>query len=120
MHTIEFVKLSLIGLITGILNGLFGSGGGTIVVPALNLIMKAEVHKCHATAIAVILPLTVVSSFIYIFNGITDWPLTIKVGLGSVVGGCIGALLLNKIKSTLLKKLFGIFMIAAAVRMWFN
>ncbi|MDI6602150.1 MAG: sulfite exporter TauE/SafE family protein [Thermoanaerobacteraceae bacterium] len=117
---IEFAKLSTIGLITGILNGLFGSGGGTIVVPALNLIMKTEVHKCHATAIAVILPLTIASSLVYAFHGITDWPLTIKVGMGSVVGGYIGASLLNRINSSMLKKIFGIFMIAAAIRMWFN
>lgn len=120
MRIAEIVKLTSIGLITGILNGLFGSGGGTIVVPALNIVMKAEVHKSHATAIAVILPLTIVSTTIYMLHGITDWPLTIKVGIGSIVGGYIGASLLNKIKSGMLKKIFGIFMIAASVRMWLN
>ena len=130
MHIAETIKLTTIGLVTGILNGLFGSGGGTIVVPALNIVMKAEVHKSHATSIAVILPLTivsgsitamdVVSATIYVLSGITDWPLTIRVGTGSIVGGLIGALLLNKIKSGLLKKIFGIFMIAASVRMWMH
>ncbi len=120
MSTAEIVKLTAIGLVTGILNGLFGSGGGTIVVPALNIVMKAEVHKSHATSIAVILPLTIVSAAIYILHGITDWPLTIRVGAGSIVGGYIGASLLNKINSGLLKKIFGIFMIAASVRMWFH
>lgn len=120
MHIAETIKLTAIGLVTGILNGLFGSGGGTIVVPALNIVMKAEVHKSHATSIAVILPLTIVSATIYVLSGITDWPLTIRVGTGSIVGGLIGALLLNKIKSGLLKKIFGIFMIAASVRMWMH
>lgn len=120
MHIIKIIKLTSIGIITGILNGLFGSGGGTVVVPALNIIMQSEVHKSHATAIAVILPLTVVSTVIYILHGITDWPLTIKVGTGSIIGGYIGASILNKIKPSLLKKIFGLFMIAASVRMWFN
>ncbi|WP_026487485.1 sulfite exporter TauE/SafE family protein [Caldanaerobius polysaccharolyticus] len=112
--------LITLGFITGILNGLFGSGGGTIVVPALVFLFLIEDHKAHASAIAVILPLTIISSFIYIEKGVYDIPLTIKVGLGTVLGGYIGARLLNKLSSSLLKKIFGAFMIIAALRMWFS
>ena len=51
-------KKAAIGLVTGFANGLFGSGGGTIVVPAMERFLKVEEHKAHATAIAVILPLS--------------------------------------------------------------
>ena len=52
-----------IGLVSGILNGLFGSGGGCIVVPAMEKFLKMDEKKSHATAIAVILVMSAVSSF---------------------------------------------------------
>ena len=54
-------KRTAIGLVTGFANGLFGSGGGTIVVPAMERFLGEEEHKAHATAIAVILPLSLLS-----------------------------------------------------------
>lgn len=114
------ITLLMLGFITGILNGLFGSGGGTIIVPALVFLFSIEDHKAHSSAIAIILPLTIISSLIYVKNGIYDIPLTIKVGIGSILGGYIGAKLLNLLSSNSLKKIFGAFMIAAAIRMWFS
>ena len=49
---------SLIGIVTGAANGLFGAGGGTILVPALEKFLKIEAHKAHATALAAIFPLS--------------------------------------------------------------
>ena len=60
------IKNSIIGAFTGFINGLFGSGGGTLLVPILNNILKVEEHKSHATALAVIIFLTTTSSIIYI------------------------------------------------------
>ncbi|SNX52667.1 hypothetical protein SAMN05660242_0084 [Thermoanaerobacterium sp. RBIITD] len=113
-----YVKLAMLGFITGILNGLFGAGGGTIIVPFMVFLLGIEDHKAHATAISIILPLTILSSLIYIKNGIVDIPLTLNVTIGSVIGGYIGALLLNKVPIKILRKLFGIIMIIASIRMW--
>lgn len=113
----RFFKCILIGLLTGIANGLFGSGGGTIAVPAMVLILGEDEHKAHATAISIILPLTLVSSFFYISKGFVDWSITLKVILGGIVGGYIGAKLLNVCPVNILRKIFGIFMIFAAIRM---
>ncbi|HOQ00876.1 MAG TPA: sulfite exporter TauE/SafE family protein [Acetivibrio clariflavus] len=113
----KYIKLMLIGLVTGLANGLFGSGGGTIAVPAMILLLKKEDHIAHATAIAVILPLTVVSAVLYISNSFIDWGLTVKVIMGGIVGGYIGAKLLAKCPSRILRKIFSLFMIAAAIRM---
>lgn len=98
-------------------NGLFGSGGGTIAVPAMVLLLGVEEHKAHATAISVILPLTLVSAFFYIYNNYVDWSLTLKVVAGGVVGGYIGARLLNICPTKILRKVFGVFMVVAALRM---
>lgn len=113
----RYVKIILIGLITGTANGLFGSGGGTIAVPSMVLLLGAEEHKAHATAIAIILPLTIVSAFMYISGKFIDWPLTLNVTFGGVIGGYLGARLLSKCPTNLLRKIFGAFMIIAAVRM---
>ncbi len=106
-----------IGLVTGAANGLFGSGGGTVAVPAMVLLLGADEHKAHATAISIILPLTVVSSVFYIANSYVDWGMTVKVALGGLAGGYIGARLLQVCSSKLLRKIFAAFMIVAGVRM---
>ena len=108
------IKNSLIGLFTGFINGTFGSGGGTLLVPILNDIIKVEEHKSHATALAIIVFLTAASSTIYIFKGTYDFQLTWRVTIG-----IIGAKLLSKVTGRFLRIIFGIIMIIAAFRMVF-
>ena len=111
-----FWKASTIGVLTGFANGLFGSGGGTIVVPAMERFLGVKTHKAHATAVAIILPLSILSAFLYAKGGL-DIKTVLLVSAGGVVGGFIGAKLLSKFSSKWLHKIFGLFMIAAAVRM---
>jgi uncharacterized membrane protein YfcA len=110
-------KIIMIGLVTGLCNGLFGSGGGTILVPSMVFILGMEEHKAHATAILVILPLTMLSTVIYLKNSYVDWPIALRIISGGLIGSVIGAKLLNKIPSSVLRKIFGGFMIIAAIRM---
>jgi len=113
----NFFKTLIIGILAGAINGLFGSGGGVIIVPALTALFTMEQYKAHATAIAVILPITIVSSFFYIQGKYIDIKLAILVAIGGIIGGFIGAILLKKIPSNILRIVFGIFMLIAAVRM---
>ena len=115
--SLKYFKCAVIGLITGMANGLFGSGGGTIAVPAMVHLLDSEEHRAHATAIAIILPLTIVSSTFYISKGFVDWSLSVKVILGGLAGGYIGARLLNLCPVNLLRKIFAAFMAAAGIRM---
>lgn len=113
------LKQALVGTVTGFANGLFGAGGGTILVPALERILKVEPHKAHASAIAVIFPLSLLSAFIYLKGGMPDWKPTLFISIGGVAGGFVGAKLLSKIPEKWLHRIFGLFMMAAAVRMIF-
>ncbi len=112
-------KKVAIGLVTGFANGLFGSGGGTIVVPAMERFLKVEEHKAHATAIAVILPLSLLSLGIYLWKtGLGEvWQIALWASVGGLVGGIVGAKLLGRISGIWLHRIFGAFMLAAAVRM---
>ncbi|MCL2215874.1 MAG: sulfite exporter TauE/SafE family protein [Defluviitaleaceae bacterium] len=114
-------KLTIpIGLVVGLANGLFGAGGGTLLVPSLEKLLKFETHKAHATAIAVILPLCVISAFIYIWGVDVDWKVVGLVSSGGVVGGVIGAKLLKRFTAAWLNITFGVFLAVGATRMLFS
>ena len=111
--------LIIIGFITGIVNGFLGSGGGTILVPSLVFLWGVKDHNAHATAISIILPITIVSSLVYIKHGLPSYQLYLYATLGSMVGAYFGSKVLNKLSPNLLRKLFGFIMITAAIRMVF-
>ena len=111
------MKRAIIGLAAGFLNGLLGSGGGTVIVPALEYFQKLQEHRAHATALAVILPLSALSTLMYLFHGSLVWSVILPVGAGSIIGSALGAVLLKKLPSGILNKLFGLVMIIAAIRM---
>lgn len=108
------------GLLGGILNGLLGSGGGVVVVLALRKFFGLSTHKSHATAVALMLPMTVVSAIVYIVMYKLDWQMALWVTLGGIGGGILGAKLLKKISAGWLHKIFGAVMVFVAVRMVFG
>ena len=108
---------AIVGMAVGFANGLFGSGGGTLLVPSLQKFFKIETHKSHATALVVILPLSILSAFFYIKGDAMDWGVLLWITAGGMLGGHVGAKLLNKLTSKWLHILFGAFMIAAGTKM---
>lgn len=110
---------SFLGMISGFLNGLFGSGGGLAVVPMLEL-LKITPQKSHATSVCIIFPLSLVTAVLYFYQKVTVqthllfW--LIPFGL---IGAFIGSLLLRKIPNSLLRRIFGGVMIYAGVRLLF-
>ena len=110
----------IIGLVVGFANGLFGAGGGTLLVPALEKFRQLETHKAHATTIAVILPLSVVSAIIYCWGVDVQWRAVLWVSAGGVFGGVLGAKVLKKISAGWLNILFGLFLAAGSIRMLFS
>ncbi|HZJ99594.1 MAG TPA: sulfite exporter TauE/SafE family protein [Tissierellaceae bacterium] len=110
-------KLIAIGIIAGLVNGLFGSGGGTIVVPSLVFLLKLKDYKAHATAIPIILPLSIISVTIYLFNNKIPLDIALYVASGGIAGSYLGAKFLNKIPVKYLRKIFGSVIIYTAIRM---
>lgn len=97
--------------------GFFGGGGGMLVVPALTLIMKLTEKQAHATAIAVILPVTVVGAVTYLLRGVSAGDGFAGTAIGVVIGGLAGAMLLNKLSNKFVSFLFYGVMIAAGIKM---
>lgn len=115
----KYFKHVLIGIIGGALNGLFGAGGGSLVVPAMEKFLSMDSKKAHATAIAIIFQMSIVSSVLYVKNGFFDLGLWSKTALGGVAGGAVGAAVLAKISVKYLKMIFGAVIIVTAVKMIF-
>lgn len=113
------MKIIPIGLVVGFANGLFGAGGGSLLVPAMQKFLKFETHKSHATALAVILPLSVISAIVYVWGVDVEWLKVLAVSAGGVVGGVIGAKLLKKLAAWWLHIIFGTMLAVGAVRMLF-
>ncbi|MCD7731658.1 MAG: sulfite exporter TauE/SafE family protein [Oscillospiraceae bacterium] len=110
---------AVLGAVTGIANGLFGSGGGIIAVPMLQK-ADIEVKKSHATSLALTLPLSVVSVIFYAIKSTFNFRDAIFLIPFGLAGAVIGSLLLKKISNVWLKRIFGAFLIAAGWRMIFK
>ena len=119
MNKKDKILLVVTGIITGVCNGLFGGGGGMVVVPMLVILLKLVPKKAHATAILIILPISVISAIISVVNGYYDLSVGIPTGLGVVVGGILGALVLKKIDNRMLVKAFAFVMLVAGVKLLF-
>ena len=111
--------LALTGALTGLANGFFGGGGGMIVVPLMTLLLKLKTKIAHATALTVILPITLVSAGVYFMSGNFNFSSGVPSGIGVVIGGGVGAWLLGKLSAKWLTKIFAVVMLVAGVKSLF-
>ena len=102
----------------GIANGLFGGGGGMIAVPMLQKAGLDE-KRAHATAILLILPVSLLSFLFYAWKGLYDFSVLIPTAIGVTVGGALGARLLGKLPVKTVNILFAFLQAAAGVSMFF-
>ena len=117
MITLSKLYSSALGAIIGLINGVFGSGGGIIAVPMLKK-SGLEVKNSHATSLAITLPLSIVSCFFYSKNGNLNFSYTIKLIPLGLIGAIIGGLIIKKIPDKILKRAFGLILIIAGVRLF--
>lgn len=111
------VKKIIIGLIAGIVSGLFSTGGGMILVPSFIYILKLSEVKSRATTIICILPMVITTTLLYAKNQYLDLKLGMQVAIGGIIGGFIGSKFLNKIPDIALKITFIVFLIYIGVKM---
>lgn len=113
---IKNFKFIITGAAAGLLNGLFGAGGGMVVVPMLGKDgLPAE--RAHATSIAVILPLSIASSLLYFSYGHIDIATAAAYIPLGLVGAWVGGRLLPRVKAVWLHRIFGVIVLFSAVRL---
>ena len=107
----------VIGLISGIVGGLFGAGSGMILVPSIVNILKEDEYRARGTTLLVVLAITLTSSFFYYKNDYFNLGSAIYTIIGGIIGGFIGAKLMKKIPKFWLSIAFYFFMIVVAIKM---
>ena len=109
--------LAAIGLTAGVLSGLFGVGGGIILVPALVLLAGMTQGRGSATSLAAIVPIAIVGAIVFGRGDSIDLGAGLLVGLGSVVGVQIGAWAMPRVGDDRLRAGFALLMVVVAVAM---
>ena len=117
-NTLRLKKI-IVGVMAGIICGLFGTGGGMILVPTFIYIFNIEPKKARATSLLCMLAMVITSGIFYYENNYIDWKLGILCAIGGMIGGYIGAITLKKVPDYILKILFIIFIFYYAYRMLF-
>ncbi len=104
--------LSLVGILAGILSGLFGIGGGVIIVPALIIICKFTVIEATAASLAALmLPVGILGVLVYWKAKIIDIRASIILAVGIIATVALGAWLADKLPEEYLKRLYGLFLL---------
>ena len=109
-------KAQVAGAAGGAVNGLFGGGGGMVVLPLLTKWRKLEARSAFATCVAVILPMCCVSALVYLWQVRPALSLVLPYLAGGAAGGVLGGLTFEKVPVLLLKIIFGLFLLYAGVR----
>jgi uncharacterized membrane protein YfcA len=114
------VRLALIGVVAGVLSGLFGVGGGVLIVPALVAVCRQDQRQAVATSLLAIGPLAVTGVLGYAVHGEVDPYLAAPLALGTVTGAWVGTALLRRLSLPALRWIFAAAVLTAAIRLVAN
>lgn len=114
------VQAVVVGLIAGSLSGLFGVGGGILMVPALVLVMQLDQRLAHGVSLTAVVPIAVSSTLSYAMAGEVDWPVAASLAAGAIGGALLGTQLLARIPQRVLGFAFAAFMLVTAARLVFD
>ena len=109
-------KYGLSGAAAGLVSGLFGGGGGTVLVPLLTGWCKTEQKRAFANCVAVIFPLCALSAVIYLLRTGLRLVTTLPYLVGGLAGGFVVGKLFGKVSSPWLRRIFGVFLVYGGVR----
>ena len=106
----------LIGAAAGVINGLFGAGGGLVLVPLLASRCSLPVKSAFATSLCVMLALSAVSFAVYCFRGQVDFSAAWPYAAGGVLGGIVGGLCMGRVRVTWLRVALAGFLLFGGVK----
>jgi len=112
-------RAALTGGAAGLVNGLFGGGGGMVLVPLLTAKCGLDQRRAFATSVAVILPLCILSSAIYLFRGGLDLSAALPYLVGGFAGGLIGGKCFHRLNMDWLRRAFALLLLYGGVKSLF-
>jgi len=117
----HIIGLLLIGISAGICAGMFGIGGGLIIVPALVFFYAMTQHAAVGTSLgAILLPVGALSAWVYWKNGNLNVTYSLLIAAGLLIGGYFGAKLVQPVSDITLRRLFAGFLIVVSIRMFWQ
>ena len=121
MSLTQLLILIVIGIISGLLSGVFGVGGAIIVIPALVFIIGLTQHEAQGTSLAFMLPpVGILATWNYWKAGHVNWKIALVLSLTFVLGAYLGSHFSINIADKTLRRMFGILMILIALKMIFS
>jgi uncharacterized membrane protein YfcA len=110
----------LLGLVAGVLSGLIGIGGGTVIVPALLFLFGFSQHLAQGTTLALLVPpIGILAAWTYYKQGYVDLHVAALICIGFFFGGLLGAKLATHLSNVILERIFGIALLLIALKMIF-
>ena len=109
-------KNRIAGTAGGLINGLFGGGGGMVFLPIQSRWGDLDQRKLYATCVGVIFPVCLVSAAVYLYQVRPALSLVLPYLAGGVAGGVIGGMTFEKVPVRMLKLIFGAFLLYGGVR----
>jgi len=111
----------VLGLVAGIASGIFGIGGGSIMIPVLVYLFGLTQHQAQGTTLAImVLPIGLLAAWKYFQEGNVRLSIAAFVVAGFFFGGLVGAHIAHRISDPVLKKVFGVFLLLVALKMVFG
>ncbi|MFH1800569.1 MAG: sulfite exporter TauE/SafE family protein [Candidatus Omnitrophota bacterium] len=110
---------ALIGILGGFLSGLFGVGGGVVFVPLLMLLKGFDIHRAVGTSLVVIIFTALSGAAFHGKAGMVDWRAAALLGIFSILGAWLGTKLSLKLEVSMLQRVFAIFLVLVAVKVFF-
>ena len=112
------LPIVVVGVSAGFLAGLFGVGGGILIVPGLVLAAGMDQRLAHGTSLAAVLPISIASLVTYATHDNVDWAVAVWLAIGAVAGAVVGTKLLHVLPHRTLGLLFAGLLIVSAVRLF--
>lgn len=112
----HWLAAALAGAAAGLVNGFFGGGGGMLLVPLLTRRCGLSQRQAFATSVAIILPLCVLSSAIYLLRGKLELAAALPYLAGGLVGGLAGGRLFRRLNMVWLRRAFALLIIYGGIK----
>ena len=104
------------GTAAGIINGLFGAGGGMVLIPLLTALTDLEESELFSSSLAIMLPICIISLWVTALHGTLPFMRSIPYLIGGTIGGLIGGILQGKLPTLWLHRILGLLIIWGGIR----